>query len=243
MLEINFKSLKSEKRVHVKGHQTKSGYVKPHIRVVKTAAQADAEMNAKMAALQSYKNASEQTNKWIKNNPDRRADIAEINDYTVDNYGFINEALRVGMKGDEFIDYRGEIFSVSDINNQVESISSFLNDAPKFKGIVYRSMTFNIRDIKGIRDYEEFMRSIEGFDVCTMKTFSSTSININKAQEFRIPNNINVIMKIKSKNGVALNGATHFPKEQEVLLNKDSKFNIISIDKDGRNIYIELEEI
>lgn len=231
MIEINLGALyKDERKVSVKGHQTKTGYVKPYTRVVKTSTQTDDEITA----LETYKKAASRTNDWIRDNPDRSKDVENVNYYTDREYDFINETLRESRPEDELR------ISLSDMGEKIESISAFLKDAPKFDGIVYRGMTFNIR---GRKDYEEFMVGMTAGNECEIKPFVSTTANKDIAEGFTVDNNINVLMEIRSKRGVVLNGAAQFPKEREVLMDKNSKFKIIDVKIIDKDVRIKLEEI
>ena len=236
MIEINLNTLqKSETRVPVKGHQTKSGYVKPHIRVVKakTTAEADVEMDAKMATLQTYKAAATRTNDWIKDNPDRYKDVGSISDYTVSDYDIINSALR-----DDFTE---EELSKIGMSDQIKYISSFIKDVPKYKGKVYRGMNFDVR-YGGDIVYEEFMKNLIVGCELELKPFTSTSFSEEIATKFTSPKNINILMEIQSKRGVVLNGASEFG-EQEILFDRGSKFKIIDVQISGNDVNVKMEEI
>lgn len=245
MIEIKLDTLsKSETRVSVKGHKSGKSYVKPHIRVVKTAAQADAEMDVKLSALQTYKEAASRTNDWIRDNPDRHVDVGETNNYTVSDYDVINEALR----GD-FTDVK---LSDTMLGDQIKSISSFLTDAPKFEGTVYRGMGFNLDRQSSADHYYKFIDDIMKSNTVVLKPFTSTSQDKNKASEFigksegkRFGSPGGILLKIKSKTGVALDGAAEFPVEREVLFNKGIEFKVIdyNVDPDTNTYNIELEEI
>ena len=232
MIEINLNALqKGETRVSVKGHQTKSGYVKPHIRVVKTTAQA--ETDAKLAALEVYKEASRNTDDWVKDNPKRYMEFGNVDAYTIDTYDEINSALR-----DDFTDKE---LSEIDLKDQIDSISSFLKDAPKFDGVVYRCMHFDV-DNYGKDDYDDFIKNVTVDEEIELKPFTSTSFDKDVAMKFTYKKDTNIIMKIKSKRGVVLDGVSSFG-EQEVLFDKRSHFKVISREQIDNNINIELEEI
>ena len=241
MIEINLSALhKGEKKVSVKGHQTKTGYVKPYIRVVKTATQADDEI----MALETYKEAASRTNDWIRANPDRNKDVGETNEYTVSDYDVINTALR-----DDFTDVE---LSGMMIGDQIKSISSFLTDAPKFNGMVYRGMGFNLDKQSSADQYYKFIDDIMKSDTIVLKPFTSTSQDKDRASEFigksdgkRFGEPGGILLKIKSKTGVALDGVAEFPIEREVLFNKGIEFKVIkyALDPNTKTYNVELEEI
>ena len=238
MIEINLDTLhKSETRVHVKGHKTGKSYVKPHIRVVK-AKTADAEMDAKMAALQGYKKAAARTNEWIKNNPEKSHLVGTVNNFTVDEYDDINKYLR----GD-----KPEMLTEDEINNSIIQISEFLADAPKFNGTVYRGMGFDPNVSKDKAVYDDFMKDIENSDVVTLPAFTSTTCKKDIAIDFSgegVPRYTSrIVLEITSKKGVVLDGAAAFPKEQEILFDKGAEFKIINVVEVDDIKHIKLEEI
>lgn len=244
MIEINLNNLqKEEKRIHVKGTATRKAHYRK-IKGAKTAVEADAEVEGKLTALREYKEAAARTNKWIAANPDRHVDVGETNNYTVSDYDVINTALR-----DDFTEA-----DLSDmmIGDQIKSISSFIKDAPKFTGTVYRGMGFNLDKESSANQYYKFIDDVMKFDVITIKPFTSTSQDKDKASEFigkstgkDFGKPGGIFFEIKSKNGVALDGAAEFPVEREVLFNKDAKFKIIDyhIDPDTKTYHIKLEEL
>lgn len=233
MIEININDLnKSEQSVRVKGYQTSSGYVKPYIRIVKK--KSDTESDSKSTSVQAYKDAASRTNDWIKDNPDRSRDVGETNEYCIDSFDVINTALRN--------DFTDEQLSNMIIGDQIKSISSFLKDAPKFDGTVYRGMSFDIA-YGGDKQYEDFMGDADVGGEITLKPFTSTSARKDVAMKFVSKDNINVLMEIKSKRGVALDGAAEFIDEREVLFDKASKFKITDITITGDDVNMKMEEI
>ena len=237
MIEIDLDTLrKGEKRIPVKGHQTKTGYIKPHIRIVKTAAEADVEMDEKLAVLRKYKEAAARTDEWITLNPDRHVDVGEVNNYTVGDYDAINEALR-----EKFTD---EELSETPIKDQIKSISAFLRDAPKYNGITYRGMGFDIANW-GDRDrYNKFINDFTDSEFITLPSFTSTTHNKEIAIGFTGTRTTQrILFEIESKHGVVLDGAAQFAKEQEILFDKDSQFKVISVKRDGKTMHVKLEEI
>jgi len=242
MIEIDINKLhKSEQVVHVKGHQTKSGYVKPYIRIVKakTATEAAAEMDVILATLQNYKDAAAKTNKWITDNPDRSYDVGEVNNFTVEDYDVINTALRDEFTEDELSDMM--------IGDQIKSISAFLKDAPKFNGVTYRGMGFDPGIVGDKLIYDNFIDDIKNNEFITLPAFTSTTVKKEIAMDFSgrgVPKHSNrIILEIKSKNGVALDGAAAFSKEMEVLFDKASDFKIISIEAIDGVYNVKLEEL
>ena len=251
MIEINLNNLqKGEKRIPVKGHKSAKGYVKPHIRVIKTGAQADVEMDVKLAALQNYKEAAARTNDLIAANPDRHVDVGNTYDYSVDTYDEINYYLREEKLMEE-VEEEGVIVPTlwmkeDEIIEISDSISSFLHDAPKFTATTYRGMYFRTETERGSNKFNIFMENINNSKEITLKSFTSTSVKIEEAEKCirkSKPGRGNIIFEIKSKNGIAVGDVVAFPGEREILFDKNSKFNIINVGKLEDNTYIKLEEI
>ena len=239
MIEIDLSRLqKAEHTIHIKGHQTKTGYVKPHTRKVKTATEADVEMDVKLAALRDYKEAAMRTEDWLKENPDMNQAAGVVNNFTVDEYDDINKFLR----GDEPEDLTKE-----EIIESVDAISGFLRDAPKFNGTVYRGMGFDPTVSREKDIYDKFMGDVQNTDTVTLPAFTSTTFNKDKAVDFSgegVPKyTARIILEIKSKRGVALNGVAAFPKEQEILFDKSSDFKVIGVKNIDGIDHIQLEEI
>jgi len=237
MIEINLNNLqKGERIVDVKAHSTKSGYVQAHKRKIKTAAEHDVEMEDRFTSLKIYKDAASKTENWINNNPDRYADVGEVNNYCVDDYNVINETLREGLSEKQL--------SEMDLSQQIYSISSFLKDAPKFTGTTYRGMTFG-GDKAGKESLKKFMFNINSIGGFVMLPFASTSVDKYVATGFASTQggSTSVVLEIKSKNGVALDGAAEFTREQEVLFDRNSQFKVIDVKTEGHNMHIKLEEV
>ena len=238
MIEIDIGNLqKGEQRVNVKGHKSGNKYIKPHIRVIKTAAEADAEMNAKMITLENYKDAAVRTKDWVRDNPDRHVDVGNTSDYTVGNYDVVNEALREGFTDKEL--------AFTTLGGKIESISAFIKDAPKFEGITYRGMSFFMVEGFDAPQYDKFMDDINKSESISLPAFTSTSINKDVAEKFmpKHKKRENILLEIKSKRGVALDGVAEFPREQEVLFDKNTEFKIIGIEEIDKVKHIKLEEI
>lgn len=250
MIEINLTNLqKAEKRIYVKGTATRKAHYRK-IKGAKTAAEADVEVDEKLAVIENYKNAADQTNEWIKHNTDRYKDIDNMYDYSIDTYDEINYYLREGKLIEE-IEEEGAIVPTlwmkkDKIIEISDSISSFLRDTPKFTGTVYRGMYFRTETKRGLNKFNTFMENINRSKELTLKSFTSTSAKIEEAEKCirkSKPGKGNIIFEIKSKNGVAPGIAVAFPGEREVLFDKNSKFNIINVGKLEGNTYIKLEEI
>lgn len=237
MIEINLNKLrKGERTIQVKAHPTKQGYVKAHSRVIHvTAAEADTEKEREIMTLVTHKEAAGRTKKWMDEHPERYEDYDKTNNYTVDDYKTINDVLRHDISEEEL--------STLVVSDQIKSISSFLRDAPKFTGTTFRGMTFS-GDTIGYQQLNEFMADIHSSDGFVLKPFTSTSINKDIASGFASTKagSTAVVMEIRSKTGVALNGVATFKREMEVLFDRGTKFNLVNVEETGRDIYIIIEE-
>ena len=232
MIEINLSNLqKGERIVDVKAHNTKFGYVQGYKRKIKTATEKD-----KSTTSEVYKDAASNTEDWINNNPDRYTDVGEVNNYCVDDFNVINETLRTGLSEEKL--------SGMFLFPQIHSISSFLKDTPKFTGTTYRGMSFG-GDKEGKESLKEFMLNINSIGGFVMKPFTSTSVDKHTATSFASTEggSTSVLLEIKSKSGVALDGAAEFTNEQEVLFDRSSRFKVIDVEEEGHSMYIKLEEV
>ena len=238
MIEISTIDLgKGEKLINVKATSKR----KAHRRKVKTAAEADAEMDAKLAALRIYTTAATLTNQWIKDNPDRYEDVGEVNDYTVDHYHEINHYLGKN----KLISPEQRMLDVDEIVEKSTRISNFLQDAPKFNGIAYRGKYMRIETDSGLEKYNTFMKNINNSDTIILKSFSSSTADKNIAKNYIRggANKGNIMFSIRSKSGVALGKSAAFHLEREVLFNKNTEFKIINVNTSSEGTSIELEEI
>ena len=77
-----------------------------------------------------------------------------------------------------------------------------------------------------------------------MKSFTSTTTDIDTIQDFMRGDMHSVVMRIKSTNGVYIDDISGMPGEFEVLFKPDTKFIIGKISKVTDKRYrIELEEL
>lgn len=236
MIEINTNNIqKGERIITVKATAKR----REHKRKIKTAKEADAEMDAQMITLRNYKAAAMRTEDWMDNHPEMKQAAGEVNNFTVEDYDRINAALRNKSTDEEL--------SEMNIDNQIKSISSFLEGAPKFNGVVYRGMGFDPNVSKEKIIYDNFMDNVRNNKFITLPSFTSTTCEKEIAMNFSgegVPRySARIILEIKSKRGVALNGVAAFPKEMEVLFDKSSNFKVIGIKEINGIQNIKLEEI
>jgi len=163
--------------------------------------------------------------------------INNTQNYTSTDFGTLNPYMRENKYGENKVN-----------DKKIDNINKFLKDAPKMNGTVYRGMSFWEDDKDSKNNFNTFMTEIKKNKTCTFKSFTSTSTDKRMVEQTFTSGGHDmahsVIFEIKSKAGVYLNGVSDFPKEHEVLFNKNSKFKILKInDKNPNNIKIIMEEI
>jgi len=162
-----------------------------------------------------------------------------IDAYTLTDFWAINSYLR---EGDLLGSDKGMI------EGYIDKFSSFLDNAPKVSGTFYRGMRFYKDDEDALNDMKDFIDNIdsqgEGGEI-ELSAFTSTTSQRDMAENFADYEKKwahSVVMEVKTKNGVYLNGLS--PITSEVTLNKNSKFKVISFDKsDPDKMILKLEEI
>ena len=123
---------------------------------------------------------------------------------------------------------------MENLKEEIGLISEYLSGAPKYEGIVYRGMKWEL-EFGGGADYEDFLQHMKGGvgNIVQFKSFTSTSVDkniIDKFLEKGDPKIANVIFEIRAKgnNGVFLGKTANLPSEKEVMFDKDTKFKILS---------------
>jgi len=225
MIEINLLNLSKDER------GTHEGYVTVHrqgkvFQRKQRLGQKKVESNK-----DKYINSLKDVELWINNNPNRKEDINNVINYCKSGYEHINKTMRR---------IPDNIFNSYLPPEDIQSISNFLHDAPKFNGIVYRGVSINNKI-----EFDKFMQEIKK-GIIQIKPFTSTTINqkLSKAFAYLYPRNTPPIyMEIKSKNGVVVSGLSHFSSEDEVLFDYGTKFKVIDYNINQNEINIKLEEI
>ena len=133
-------------------------------------------------------------------------------------------------------------------DRQIDQVSEFLKTAPKTEGTMYRGMIWK-KDKKQTKEFNEFMAQMEPGAEITFPTFTSTSTDESTAMEFAIlaskkePMHSVVITMERTKSGVYLDGASAFEVEDEVLFDRESKFEVVNVDHDEDPIRLTLREV
>lgn len=229
MIEIKLSTLqKAEKIIQVKATSKRKG----HTRKIKIATEPDVEV------IRDYKIGVVKTENWVKEHKERITDIEVVNNFTIKDYKDINKVLH-GREPDHL--------SRDEVEDKISVISGFLRDAPKFGGTVYRGVGFDLNVTRKKDRYDKFMIDIRNNDTITLPGFTSTSHNKKIATNFGLrggtEHSVNIVLEIKSKRGVILDGVTKFPNEQEILFDKGSEFKVIKVENIDGIDHIRLEEI
>jgi len=163
----------------------------------------------------------------LKFHPDGEEIINSINDYTDVDYVSINSYLRDEKSGD------------AEVDKKISHISTFLKNAPKMEGVVYRGMSFG-NDESG---FNKFLNECAKDKSVMLKSFTSTSTDKVAIGEFKKGDH-SITLEIKSKSGVFLDGLSEVPEENEVLFDKKSNFRISEVDRSGypEHVRITMEE-
>jgi hypothetical protein len=148
-----------------------------------------------------------------------------INAYTDNQYKNINTLLR----GTTFVrEHQNVLITISNIIfNAVKKM------LPKFLGVVYRGCNLSDEILK--EHIDAFNKKV----VIVYPCFTSTSKNIDRALDFKG----NAFFTIYSKNGIDVSSISMYPNEEEILLNKGTNFNIISINASRDIIQVIMEEV
>lgn len=158
--------------------------------------------------------------------------------YTTERYKIINPALRDGIDSDKVI-ARMTAKEHATIKREIDTVSEYLKDAPKFKGEVYRGVGFDDKS-----QFDDFINSFQGNTHTSSPQFTSSSILRSDAEYFEGVSDYSATLKIKSNDGSYIGGLSEFREETEVLFDHSTKFKIKNIVKvSDRHYDIELEDV
>jgi hypothetical protein len=166
-----------------------------------------------------------------------KASIEAISDYSAI-YGSTGYTAIRNVQRGIFKDDDGDPLSqsvISRINGRINDINAYIENAPTYKGTVYRGMSF---DSKADRD--SFIQSIaNGYSLEAMSSFSSSK---SVTKEFS--QGAGIIFAVQNnRSGVSIKGMSKVPAENEVLVPKGARYNIKTIQSQGAKMLIELEEL
>jgi len=208
------------------------------------------------AEVTSIKQAKKEMKTHINNlykTTDGKILLDRAESYTGGDYKSFNEYLRTGKMS--IRDLHGKIRVVKppkakkeQRDRQINQVSEFLKTAPKIKGTMYRGMIWK-KDKKQTKEFKEFMAQMEPGAEITFPTFTSTSTDESTAMEFatlaskKEPVHSVVLTMERTKSGVYLDGASAFEVEDEVLFDRESKFEVVSVDRNETPIRLTLREV
>jgi len=182
-----------------------------------------------------------------------KALLDRVESYTGGDYKSFNEYLRTGKMA--LRDLHGKVRVVKppkakkeQLDRQINQVSEFLKTAPKIEGTMYRGMIWK-KDKKQTKAFKEFMAQMKPGAEITFPTFTSTSTDEATALEFatlaskKEPVHSVVITMEQTKSGVYLDGASAFEVEDEVLFDRQSKFEVVGVDYSEVPIRLTIREV
>jgi hypothetical protein len=152
-----------------------------------------------------------------------------LKDYTGEKFNQINQYLG-GLRP-----------NTTDENKEIiNTLSKFLDRSPKVEADVFRGK-------RGERAFQQFSTLKKG-DIYTEKCFMSTTYDKVETNKFIGSDSFQVLMQIKSKEGVLIEKYSKIGAEKEVLFQKSSNFRVESIKKEGKagksgKIFVSLIQI
>ncbi len=182
--------------------------------------------------IKYYTEAATATSNWAKEHT-TNVDRGAIKAYTQNDFKQINSFLRSPERLESKDAYTEKV------KDQIETISAFLQRAPKFEGQTYRGVQLS-PDV-----FNNLKASIGG--EISFPSFLSTSHDSTKASMFAGESQMGndkkrVLFKIEADSGVAIGGDLHRFKdsEKEVLFDRNSKFRIEShiMQPDGIHFFV-----
>lgn len=240
---------KGEKIIHIKG----SSKVKAHKRRIKITRDldriSDKEKITKGIISTDYGESVKNMNDYISklNDSDEGKEIMKsVNSYTKFNFININKYMKNPEKMESDKTTSQSVFD--NLKNSISNIKKFINDAPKFDGIVYRGIQYDTKDIEGKNRWESFINNIENSKEIKFGSFLSTSKDRSIATFFATKhyygkNLKSIMIDIKTKSGISIESISHVESEHELLLNNDKNYKIITFDKSNPDsVLLSLEE-
>ena len=161
----------------------------------------------------------------------KREQVDAIESYTSRDYTDINYYLRHGE-----LPFDSE-YDEDTMVKLVEDAQEFLIGAPKYKGVSYRGCQFN-----SDKHYDDFMAKMEVGNTIEFSEFISSSATDEVVNEFVRGKAGNVILEIKSRNGVFLGSASSVPGEKEVMFPYGMTLKVVNVDTSSGRPVIQLED-
>lgn len=202
----------------------------------------------KLADKKAGKKAMKNHMKSLSSTSEGKEHLELVSDYTGGDYKSMNDFLRTGKlktRGSGGKHTPATKKQKQALLENSNKISDFLKAAPKTEGTVYRGMNF-LKDTKGTKQYNDFLANMTEGEELTFPSFSSTTTNKSTAEGFsgaNVPGKYNgIVIEMETKSGVYLDGASVFESEDEILLDKNTKYVIDKVDKEDDFTTIRLRE-
>ena len=137
----------------------------------------------------------------------------------------INEAIRSGRE------------LTTEESAFIEDLDSELENVPKYRGVVYRNMTF---DLQGQEALDQFVFDHSEGVIVTYPAYTSTS---KSKDGYVVEGELLVHIEIYGENGHDVSKGYGLEEEQEVLFGRKTDFLVKSISYDGKTANIVMEEL
>ena len=240
----------SERIIHVKVTHKRVAHTR-RIKITRDLDRSgDKEKVTKGIVSTDYKESVKNMNNYISklNRTDKGKEIMKsVNGYTLFNYSSINNYMKNPERFGDLSDVTPD--TIDNLKNSISNIKQFINDAPKFKGEVYRGLQYPTNDPESKNRWDNFVKNVEGSKEIKFESFLSTSseqmVGINFATTQHYGKNMkSCLITIKTKSGVSIESISQVQSEHEVLIDSNKTYKIISFEKqDEKNHSLTLEEI
>lgn len=117
----------------------------------------------------------------------------------------------------------------------IEDLSAALKSAPKYRGTVFRRVSFSGRE-----EADLFLQDLPEGAKAKFDGFTSSATETDRTRTFS--GDFNVDMEIESKSGVYLGGMSVLPREREVLFDRGTSFIVRKVERLADSVKVYLEE-
>ena len=133
------------------------------------------------------------------------------------------------------------------LDNSVELLDKFLSKAPKVKTTTYRQMRWDPDNPVQKKNFDNFVSNLVVGDMMASKAFSSTTSSKKMATEIsNMARRGEMTASLTYETtGVYLNGESKYPDQEEILLERDVEYEIVSVssNKNKDHYNIKLREV
>ena len=180
-------------------------------------------------SVSNYKTINNQSTNYIKalnNTPNGSSLVKTLTKYTANDYMAINGLLAGKSSGNAEQDKKAQY--------QIKNLDNLLKNAPKLKEPIEVLRMTKLKHLGGLGN-------IKSGNVIELPTFLSTSQNSDAIKDYNQGEG-SVTLKIKTKEGLFVNGASHFQREAEVVLPRGRKFKINNYNAETNEVELEMME-